>query len=169
MTRTLSLLAAVTGLAVAGGDDKKPPLAPHNDIDFVTMAASGNMLEVKLGQLAATRAKTEGVKQFARRMVEDHTKANEQLAKAAEKAGMALPAKLAAEHQKCLDKFASDDVDFDRLYLTENIKGHEMAVAAFKRASAVSKDPGIKDYAVKTLPILESHLQAAKKLKGTDK
>lgn len=170
MIRTLSVFAAIAGLTAVRADDKKPPAdAPYTDADFVAMAASGNMLEVKVGELVVAKTKTEAVKKHAQQMIADHTKANAELAKVAEKAGMALPAKLAPEHQKCLDKFAGESADLDKLYIEENVKGHEMAAAAYKRATAEAKDPGVKEYAAKTLPVIQEHLEMLKKMKVSDK
>jgi len=167
MLRTLFLLvAALTGMAAVRADDvkvAKPAEEAYTDASFVANAASCNMLEVQLGQLAATKAKSEAVKKYAEMMVEDHRKASEQIAKLAEKATLTVPTKLNAEHQKCFDTL-KDNENFDKEYITGSIKSHEMGVKAFKRAIAESKDAGIKEFALKYLPILESHLEQAKKL-----
>jgi putative membrane protein len=46
---------------------------------FMQEAASGGLVEVKLGKIAAQRASSSDVKEFGQRMVTDHTKANDEL------------------------------------------------------------------------------------------
>jgi len=74
MLRTLFLLAAaLTGIAAARADDnkvpadRKPTEEAYTDASFVANVASCNMLEVQLGQLAATKAKSEAVKKYVAR------------------------------------------------------------------------------------------------------
>jgi len=49
------------------------------DKAFIMKAAKGGMQEVELGQMVSEKAQSDDVKQFAKRMVDDHTKANEEL------------------------------------------------------------------------------------------
>jgi putative membrane protein len=64
------------------------PEQPNNpDRLFVHAAAIGGMAEVELGELARERAQGEAVKEFARRMVEDHGKANDRLVSIAKEDG----------------------------------------------------------------------------------
>jgi len=50
---------------------------------FFEKAAIANMAEIKLGQLATQRAESADVKQFGQMMVDEHTKALDQLKQAA--------------------------------------------------------------------------------------
>jgi len=168
MTCRTKLLAAITFLAAAvgaGAEDKKRADQPIDDATFVKTAASGGMLEVELGKLAAARAKNDDVKKFGERMVKDHTKANEELKAAAKAAGVEVPAKLMDKHQKTLDMFAGyKGDDFDRAYVKDMVKDHEEDVALFTRASRDLKSKELKDFATKTLPTLKEHLEMVKKL-----
>src|SRR4051794_35823757 len=49
------------------------------DKTFVKKAAQGGLAEVELGRLATERAASPDVKKFGQRMVDDHSKANDQL------------------------------------------------------------------------------------------
>ena len=49
------------------------------DQKFVKKAAQGGMAEVELGKLATQKASSDDVKKIGQRMVDDHTKANDQL------------------------------------------------------------------------------------------
>jgi len=157
----LLLAAALVPLAA---DDTKPAAA-FDDAQFVAEAASGGMHEVELGKVAATKAKNEAVKKFGQMMVDDHSKANEELKKAAQSAGLTVPAKMNDHHQKELDKFKNyEGQDFDREYVKHMVDDHEKDVKEFTRASKDAKNAAVKGFATKTLPVLQGHLEKAKKL-----
>ena len=61
------------------------------DRRFVTEAAGAGMAEVAHGQLAVQRASNQEVKNFAQRMIDDHTKANQELMQLAMNKGISLP------------------------------------------------------------------------------
>jgi len=147
------------------GDDKKQDNKPFDDAEFVKMAASGGMHEVELGKVAADKAKDPAVKQFGQQMVTDHGKANEELKKTAKNAGLEIPDKMLEKHQKEFDRFKNLTGDqFDREYVKHMIKDHEEDVAEFTRASKEAKNPAVKEFATKTLPVVQKHLEAVKKL-----
>lgn len=126
--------------------------------------AADGMLEVRLGQLAEKRAKDASVKNFAKQMVEDHSKANEELKQAASKKGVELPQDLpAAKKQKetMLEKTA--EAAFDRNYMSTMVKGHAQAIAAVKKATTTGTTD-FKAWATKTLPVIEHHSEEAKQI-----
>ena len=168
MMRTALILAAATGMATARAEDRKPD-APYTDAAFVAMAAGCCDGGMQAAELATTNAKSDAVKAFAKRMIADHKKTGEKLA-AAQKTSQSGATKLTAEHQKCLDTLRGLKGDeFDTYFMTETVKGHEMAVKEFKRAKAETKDEAVKDFAASTLPILEKHLDIAKKIQADGK
>ena len=167
MMRTALILAAA-GMATARAEDRKPD-APYTDAAFVAMAASCCDGGMKAAELATTNAKSDAVKVFAKRMIEDHKKTGEKLA-AAQKTSQSGATKLTDECQKCLDKLRDlKGEEFDAYFMTETVKGHEMAVKEFKRAKAETKDEAVKDFVASTLPILEKHLDIAKKIQADGK
>ena len=123
------------------------------------------MHEVELGKIVAAAAKSDDVKKFAEQMVKDHTKANEELKTAAKAANIAVPEKIDAKHQKHLDMFKDyKGTDFDQDYMKHMVTDHTEAVALFTRASKEAKNKELKDFATKTLPTVQAHLEEAKKL-----
>jgi putative membrane protein len=169
MTRIFLLPAALaflfSGLNVRAIDDTKPAEKPFDDTEFVQMAASGGMHEVALGKIAANRSKNAAVKAFGERMVADHGKANEELKKAAAALNIPVTEKMSEQHQKEVERFANyTGSDFDRDYVKHMIADHESDVALFTRASKLAVNAAIKEFAMKTLPVVEEHLKALKKL-----
>jgi putative membrane protein len=144
------------------------PAAPlsEEDREFMTKAAQGNMLEVALGREVARKAKTSEVKAFGERMVTDHSKANDELRRIAERKGVTLPTELDEDHRRELTQLAALDGDkLDKEYAAHMVEEHTDDVEAFREASRNVKDPELRAWAAKTLPILEEHLALAKKMK----
>lgn len=146
-------------------DDTKKDDKAFSDAEFVKKAAVGGMHEVALGKLAASQGKSDEVKKFGQKMVDDHSKANEELKAAAKKANLEVPDKIDADHQKHIDTLKDMKGDeFDKAYVKHMLKDHEEDVAEFTKASKEAKDTNIKDFATKTLPTLKEHLDMVKKL-----
>jgi putative membrane protein len=165
-------VACAAALAVsAAAQERQPERQPDRqpaggkavtDAEFVKMAASGGLFEVKSSKMAVEKAAKAECKAFAEMMIKDHTKANEELKAAAGKAGLAVPAELAPHHQKMLDDLKGAR-DFDAAYMNAQVKAHEEAVALFTAASTGVKDPALRDFAAKTLPTIKTHLDHVKK------
>lgn len=132
------------------------------DKAFIKKAASGGMLEVQLGNLAETNAKSPDVKAFGEMMVTDHTKANDNLKQIASQLNETPPTDLLpqhAQHKKMLS--AQKGAAFDKSYMKMMVEDHNEDIADFKKASQ-SNNSKIKDFASQTLPVLQKHLDSAK-------
>jgi putative membrane protein len=137
-----------------------------DDKKFVKNSALGGMTEVELGKLAAQKASSDAVKQFGQRMVDDHSKANDQLKQFAGKSSIEVPAALDSKHQSRVDKLAKlSGPEFDKAYLKDQVKDHEHDVDEFKSEAQYGSDPNIKQFAMQTLPTLQEHLNVVKDLK----
>lgn len=131
---------------------------------FAKKAAQGNMAEVAMGKLAAEKGQSDDVKKFGQRMVDDHSKAEQDLEGVASKNNMTLPgepsAMQKAEQQK-LEKLSG--AAFDHAYMKMMVKDHLEDVAEFKReANDMALNSDLRDYAKRTYPVLDDHLTNAK-------
>jgi putative membrane protein len=141
-----------------------------DDKKFVKDSALGGMTEVELGKLAAQKASNDAVKQFGQRMVDDHSKANDQLKQIAGKSNLEVPAALDSKHQSRVDKLAKlSGPEFDKAYVKDQLKDHERDVDDFKSEAQNGSDANVKQFAMETLPTLQQHLSAVKDLKKTIK
>lgn len=137
------------------------------DSTFAMKAAQGGMAEVKLGQLAAEKATNPDVKAFGQQMVDDHTKANDNLKAVAQSENMTLPSDVNAKQQAMYDKLSKlSGPAFDKAYVNDMVKDHEEDVKEFQKESNSGKDPKIKDFASTTLPVLQGHLSKIKGIQG---
>ncbi|HEX8292994.1 MAG TPA: DUF4142 domain-containing protein [Pyrinomonadaceae bacterium] len=135
------------------------------DSKFVMFAATGGMAEVEMGRLAAQKGASEDVRQFGRRMVDDHTKANEELMRVASSKGMTPHAALDAKHQAAVRKMSAlSGEKFDREYARMMVGDHKKAVGEFQKESERGADPDLKAFAAAQLPALREHLRMAQRL-----
>lgn len=135
------------------------------DKKFVRDAAQGGMAEVELGKLATEKASSDDVKKFGQRMVDDHTKANDQFKQVASSEGIQLPQGLSAKDKLTKERLSKlSGEQFDKAYMADMVKDHTQDVAEFQRESQSGKDPAVKDFASQTLPTLEDHLKQAKEI-----
>jgi putative membrane protein len=131
---------------------------------FVTKAAQDGMTEVELGKLALSKSNSNDVKQFAQRMVQDHGKANKELAGIAKTKRLDVPTQLDAEHQAMVKALSGKSgAAFDSTYAAHMASDHTQAIALF-RATAKSSDRDLASFASKTLPTLQEHKRMADSL-----
>jgi putative membrane protein len=154
------------GTPTMPGDTAETMPRKVDDKKFVKKSALGGMTEVELGKLAAEKASSDAVKKFGQRMVDDHSKANDQLKQFAGKSSIEVPAALDSKHQSRVDKLAKlSGPEFDKAYLKDQVKDHEHDVDEFKSEAQYGSDPNIKQFAMQTLPTLQEHLNVVKDLK----
>ena len=169
-------LALVMPISVAVAADSKSESKSANgksgkltgdDERFIKEAASGGMMEVELGKIAADKAQNSEVKSFGKRMQDDHTKANQELKTIASNKGVTIPSDLDKKHKSKVDKLSKlSGGEFDRQYMKEMVDDHKEDVQKFQRIADKGRDSDVKKFAADTLPTLKEHLDLAQK---TDK
>jgi putative membrane protein len=125
------------------------------DKTFMKKAAKGGTMEVAMGKMAEQNAQSDDVKSFGKRMVTDHSKANDELKSIASKKGFELPSK---EHSL---KWTSD-----KAYIDMMVKDHEKDLAEFKEEATGGSDPDVKKFADDTARMVQEHLDLAKETQG---
>jgi len=141
-----------------------PALAAMSAADktFATEAAHGGLAEVQMGQLALQKASSPQVKEFAQRMVTDHTQANQELMQLAKSENLNLPTQLDTKHKADMDRLSTmSGSAFDTAYMQNMVQDHQKTVADFQKQSQSGSDPSLKSFAQKYLPALQQHLQMA--------
>jgi putative membrane protein len=139
------------------------------DRDFVQKSASGGMAEVQTAQLAQQRASSQQVKQFADRMITDHTQANTELQQIAEQENVTQPSQPTGKDTAAAKKLSGlNGAAFDKAYAQDELSDHQQDVALFRKEASSGQDPALKSFAQKTLPILQQHLQMAQALNSSN-
>jgi putative membrane protein len=163
------------------------------DQAFLKEMFMSNMAEIELGNLASEKASSADVKSFAQTMVTHHTQANKDLMAVA--GDVQQPKELDAKHQALKDRLSKlSGAEFDRQYMQAMVAAHRETVAKVKpkagksagnasatgtsgtgTAGATTGDAAgaavktVPQYAAKTLPIVQKHLQEAERIQKTVK
>jgi putative membrane protein len=136
--------------------------ASRADQRFAMDAAQGGMAEVQFGNLAKDKASSDAVKTFGQKMIDDHSKANDQLKSIASQQGISLPTGIGAKNQAELDRLSKlSGKEFDQAYMKLMLSDHRKDIAEFHKEANNGKDSSLKQFASNTLPTLEEHLQLA--------
>jgi putative membrane protein len=148
--------------ATAEKSDRTTPYAKMSDATFVMKAARGGMAEVELGKLAVEKAGSDEVKKFGQRMVDDHSKANDELKILARNKHITLPTEVDPREQALHDRLAKlSGTEFVRAYMQAMLLDHRQDMSEFGMEAKMGKDADVKGWAAKTLPTLEEHLKLA--------
>lgn len=142
--------------------------AKKDDSEFLTKAASGDMLEVQMGKEVVKRATTAGARQAAQQMVSDHTKAGAELKALAAKKNITLPTVLGDDQMKIYnDVLTKHGADLDKEYVKQMVKDHKDDIQEYTDASTGGTDPEVQAFAKKTVPVLQMHLSMFEKLQAS--
>src|SRR5262247_3720256 len=121
---TALIAGVLLSLGVASAAEHKSTKVNHQEQHFFTGAAQDGMAEVALGRLAGKQAASEDVKKFGQRMVDDHSKANDELKHLAKSENITLPTDMDATAKATQQRLAKlSGADFDRVYMEEMVKG----------------------------------------------
>jgi len=151
---------AFTADGKTGSDTK----LSEQDKEFIKDAASGGMMEVELGKIAAQRGSSEQVKEFGRRMQEDHGKANKELTQIAKNKAVDVPKELERKHKSTVERLSKlSGNEFDREYMKVMLDAHKEDLKKFESEADKGQDPQVKEFAKKHVPILKKHLELAEK------
>jgi putative membrane protein len=138
-----------------------------SDQQFMTKAAQSGMMEVKMAQMAQQKAASSEVKEYARKLEQDHSKANDQLKKIAQDRGVQLPSDM-GQHQQQMAKFENlSGEEFDRAYMKMQVQHHKKDIGEFKKHQNRSMDTDLKEFATAQLPILQQHYEQAQQLNSS--
>jgi putative membrane protein len=192
----LCTVMAVSAATMRADDDKdKGAPSPDNatatgkasqlsrsDQNFIKDACRGGHMEVQMGKLGVQKAQSEQAKQFAQRLIDDHTRANADLKQPD-------PDKIAGitddtdrsrvrekedadrgehkEHAELKKLENLSGTEFDRAFAKIAVNDHEKDVKEFEKVSQKADDSDVKAFAAKTLPTLREHLQQARSLQAS--
>jgi putative membrane protein len=164
---SIILLAACSSLALAQG---KGPSDPQ----IAGIVVTANQIDIDAGKLAESRTKNKEVKEFAHRMITDHTAVNKQAAALAKKLGV-KPEE--SDTSKSLKQAAADTTkklkaakgaEFDRAYVDNEVAYHQQVLDAIDKVLIPSaQNAELKDLITKVRPAIAAHLEHAKHLQGS--
>lgn len=160
----LCLLAAP---GVLGGVQAQELAEP--EARFLQAAAGSGMFETEAAELAKKRAGDGDVKAYAAKMLEQHRAMNAELKALAKSKQVKLPGEPSEPDRGTLQQLGNrTGPDFDALYIEKAaVDAHTTANRLFETAARESRDPQVRDFAARALPMLAEHLAMGRKLQGT--
>jgi len=163
---SLVAVAALAALMSVSSGALAQSALSKGDFDFASKATLSNQLEIEVSRLGLTKATSPELKTFARQMIDDHTKAGNDLKAALRKAnGPEQSESLDGSHQDELDPLsARNGADFDRAFVERQVVLHDEAVGLFSDYVKKASNPDLKAFAEKTLPVIEAHQTHVKAL-----
>jgi putative membrane protein len=139
----------------------------ESDRNFARAAAAGGLAEIEFGSLAQQNARSEAVKGFGKRMVEDHGKASAELKGLAKEDGIPLPEQLDPEHIAIRDRLAGlSGPAFDQAYVAAQVADHQSAAQLLEYEIGAGQDKDLKTFAAEALPVVLEHLEIAQHLQA---
>jgi putative membrane protein len=137
-------------------------------LTFIKTAASSNVMEIEIGKLAQQKAQSERVKKFGLMMVNDHTKASNELKSLASEKNVVVNYALKPEHKTHLSDLQKlSGSAFDKHYMQMMLSAHTTDIQLFERFGADNRDKAVNNFATKTLPVLKMHLDSARNIQTT--
>jgi putative membrane protein len=132
---------------------------------FVKKAMQGSMAEVQLGQLTLQKSENEQVKQFAQRMIDDHTKLSDQMKPVAQQLGVDTPAQVSKKDKQLMSKLQGlSGATYDQAYIKEMVKDHKKDLNDFQMEASSGQDQTAKDAAAQGSKVIAQHLQMAQQM-----
>jgi putative membrane protein len=159
---------STSDMAATGSPSEASAVQPMSAMDYVAAAGESDLFEIQSSQIALRKAQNADVRAFAQMMIDHHTQTSADLMAAARQAGLNPPApSLSQEKSARVGALESTPATgFDALYMREQVTGHQAALALHQGYARNGDQPGLKAAAVKTAPIVQTHLDRARALAG---
>ena len=140
----------------------------HKDASFLRSASDANNAEVDASKTAIAQSGSADVKTFAQAMVDDHSKAEDDLTGLASQKGVKVSTKPSLTQQAEAKMLAErKGSSYDQHYADSiGVKAHQDTIKLFQKEADKGDDADVKAWAAKMLPALQHHLEMAQALKA---
>jgi putative membrane protein len=161
-------LSGTTALAVvmAGHLAQAQTPIPPSAKDFAMAASQSDQYEILAATVAEAQSQDPRIRTFARQMIQEHTRLDEDLRKAAMASGLPpLVSGMSSDQASLLSSLQSvRGADFDKTYARQQELAHAQAVAVEESFAAAGSDPNLRKAAEAALPAIRNHLKMAQQL-----
>ncbi len=141
-----------------------------SDANIFAILDEANKGEVNAGQLAADKATNAGVRNFAQRMVRDHSDLRQKGQQLAQQLNVnpTPPAnfQMPQQDQALMDTLrnTAKGMAFDTTYINRQVTLHEQTVDKLKDLQDKANEQQLKDLIGKAIPTIQDHLDQARKV-----
>jgi putative membrane protein len=153
-------IAAAPDAGMAAPQDEASMATPVSSGAYIAQAANADLYEIQAGELAAKNGQSQRVKEFARMMVDDHTRSAQEMKALVGQGDFAVPvpARLDAEHQAMIDRLKGAKGEaFDREYLSQQTTAHSKALALHQSYAQAGDNAELQGFARKVVPVVQKH------------
>ena len=145
------------------------------DLAFVRKHVAMGEHEIALGKLAQQKGTHPEVKRFGEMMVRDHQLAGQELKQILAQSTTGTAGETARDNaadaddhqEKMEDMQKLSGKEFDQKYIDQMVDDHQKAVDDLEGKAENSDNAAVKQWAAKTLPKVQQHLERAKTIKET--
>jgi putative membrane protein len=164
---TSSVKPSTSGASDTAGSSASGSVS-KSDQKMMKDLAQANMAEIEAAKLAQQKSSSEDVKTFAQKMIDDHTKASDQLQQLAQAKNVTLPTDLDSKHKAEIKKLSALSGDkFDKKYMAQGgVSDHRKAHAMLSHIEKSAKDADLKSLASNMMPTINDHWQMAKQMRS---
>jgi putative membrane protein len=144
--------------------------ASQADKMFVGRALQSDMAEVQLGQLILQKSKNEQVKQFAQKMIDDHSQLGDKVKMFAKQIGVEIPNQVSKKDKATMAKFQELSAsEYDQAYIKEMVKDHKKYLSELQMEGATGQDEAVKNAASQISQVIAQHLQMIEQIANDPK
>src|SRR3954470_12892587 len=172
--KSIRIIAASVVLAAFGTTYAQSSAQAPNDAQIAMIAVVADTVDIDAGKLAAQKASSKEVKDFAQTMVRDHTAVNAKATALAKKLGVTpeesdTSKSLKANGDQMLAKLKGlSGAEFDKAYVDNEVAYHEAVIGVVtKTLIPNTKNAELKGLLESAGPIFTSHLEHAKHLQSS--
>jgi putative membrane protein len=124
-----------------------------------------DLLESRLGQIAQQKAVNPSVRQFAQRMISDHSRMQGEWISMASQNGMSVNPQLDNSDKAKVDQLNRlSGPEFDRTYMNFMIQGHQDALNRLQSEGQYAQSAPVRARVANDLPIVRQHLLLAQQV-----
>jgi len=135
------------------------------DREFMIGAAQSNINEIASGQIAVKKANSAAIRDYAQKMIQEHTKANQELADIAQSKGISLPSEGDSSNKTVISNLEKlSGSEFDRDYMKSQVDAHKKTASLISMYQSSGSDREMMSYATKNLPVVQIHLKMAQSM-----
>ncbi len=155
--------------SITGSNSSTKETAAMNDANIAAIVTVADGLDIEYGKIALSKSKNQKVREFAQRMVTDHSAVQKAVEELAAKLNL-IPEEndtsrgLASNGVKVIAKLNSlSGKDFDKYYVDNEVAYHDLVVNAVKNLLIPNAtNPELKKALEGALPLFQRHLEHAR-------
>jgi putative membrane protein len=132
------------------------------DSAFISQVDEGHVTEIRLAQVAESRATDLGVKRYAQKMTQDHNRMRSEWTEVSSKNGLRLSTIMSPHHQAQMTRLASlSGAEFDRAYMSTMVQNHQETISTLENRGRSAQSAEVRQLVSRSIPSVQEHLRLA--------